>query len=93
MNAINDFLDESIVLPPGDWASKNLLSVQEIQEMRQKKKKMKEGKENLEKEKEDISDEKMDAEKGMYIYRDRGTGVAGVALATPRFLNLLYNFF
>ena len=65
LNAINDFLDESIVLPPGDWASKNLLSVQEIQEMRQKKKKMKEGKENLEKEKEDISDEKMDAEKGM----------------------------
>ena len=69
MNAINDFLDESIVLPPGDWASKNLLSVQEIQEMRQKKKKMKEGKENLEKEKEDISDEKMDAEKGKCTYK------------------------
>ena len=68
LNAINDFLDESIVLPPGDWASKNLLSVQEIQEMRQKKKKMKEGKENMEKEKEDISDEKMDAEKGIYVH-------------------------
>ena len=27
------------------------------------------------------------------IGRDRGTGVAGVALATPRFLNLLYKFF
>ena len=28
-----------------------------------------------------------------YMNRDRGTGVAGVALATPRFLNLLYRFF
>ena len=27
------------------------------------------------------------------IYRGYGTGVAGVALATPRFLNLIYNFF
>ena len=27
------------------------------------------------------------------IIRDHGTRVAGVALATPRFLNLLYNFF
>ena len=29
----------------------------------------------------------------VHINRDRGTGVAGVALATPRFLNLLYKFF
>ncbi len=38
LQAINDFLDESVVLPPGDWASKNLLSLQEIQEMRKRKK-------------------------------------------------------
>ena len=31
--------------------------------------------------------------KSSVIIRDRGTGVAGVALATPRFLNLLYKFF
>ena len=28
-----------------------------------------------------------------YITRGYGTGVAGVALATPRFLNLIHNFF
>ena len=42
IDAINDFLDESIVLPPGDWASKNLLSMQEIQNMRKRKKERKE---------------------------------------------------
>ena len=42
LNAINDFLDESIVLPPGDYASRNLLSVQEITEMRKRKKERKE---------------------------------------------------
>ena len=30
LKAINDFLDESLVLPPGDWASSKLLSIQEI---------------------------------------------------------------
>ncbi len=30
LTAINDFLDESVVLPPGDWDSKNLLSMAEI---------------------------------------------------------------
>ena len=34
LSAINDFLDESIVLPPGDWARKNLLSITEIKKMR-----------------------------------------------------------
>jgi anion exchange protein len=38
LTAINDFLDESVVLPPGDWASQNLLSISEIQEIRKKKK-------------------------------------------------------
>ena len=27
LTAINDFLDSSVVLPPGDWDSKNLLSM------------------------------------------------------------------
>ncbi len=31
LSAINEFLDESVVLPPGDWDSKNLLSINEIQ--------------------------------------------------------------
>lgn len=37
MSAINEFLDESVVLPPGDWDSKNLLSISEIQEMRKRR--------------------------------------------------------
>lgn len=37
LNAINDFLDESVVLPPGDWDSKNLLSMSEIKELRKRK--------------------------------------------------------
>jgi hypothetical protein len=39
LGAINDFLDESVVLPPGDWDSKNMLSMSEIQELRNRKKK------------------------------------------------------
>jgi hypothetical protein len=39
LSAINDFLDESVVLPPGDWDRNNLLSVNEIQEMRRRRKK------------------------------------------------------
>ncbi len=38
LNAINDFLDESVVLPPGDFDRKNLLSISEIQDMRRRKK-------------------------------------------------------
>ncbi|XP_067140255.1 band 3 anion transport protein-like [Centruroides vittatus] len=41
--AINEFLDDSIVLPPGDWERKSLLPIQEIrkkyQEIRQRKRK------------------------------------------------------
>ncbi len=37
LSAINDFLDESVVLPPGDWDSKNLLSINEIQELRKRR--------------------------------------------------------
>jgi hypothetical protein len=38
LSAINDFLDESVVLPPGDWDSRNLLSISEIQELRRRRK-------------------------------------------------------
>jgi hypothetical protein len=37
LTAINDFLDSSVVLPPGDWDSKNLLSMDEINELRNRK--------------------------------------------------------
>ena len=42
MSAMNDFLDESVVLPPGDWDSKNLISLSEIQGLRDAKKKQRE---------------------------------------------------
>ncbi|XP_076327328.1 band 3 anion transport protein-like [Tachypleus tridentatus] len=45
LHAINEFLDDSIVLPPGDWERKSLLPIQEIrrknQELRERKKKEK----------------------------------------------------
>ena len=41
LNAINDFLDESVVLPPGDWEGKNLLSMNEIHDLRNRKKRRK----------------------------------------------------
>ena len=37
LNSINSFLDETVVLPPGDWDKKNLLSMSEIQELKRKK--------------------------------------------------------
>ena len=37
LNSINHFLDETVVLPPGDWDKKNLLSMSEIQELKRKK--------------------------------------------------------
>ena len=37
MNSINNFLDETVVLPPGDWDKKNLLSMSEIHELKRKK--------------------------------------------------------
>jgi hypothetical protein len=30
LNAINEFLDESIVLPPGDWDQKTLLPIMDM---------------------------------------------------------------
>ena len=37
MNSINNFLDETVVLPPGDWDRKNLLSMADIMELKRKK--------------------------------------------------------
>ena len=38
LNSISNFLDESVVLPPGDWDRKNLLSMADIMELKRKKK-------------------------------------------------------
>jgi hypothetical protein len=37
LSSINEFLDDSVVLPPGDFESKNLLSIDEIQDMRKRR--------------------------------------------------------
>ena len=37
LNSINNFLDETVVLPPGDWDRKNLLSMADIMELKRKK--------------------------------------------------------
>ena len=62
---INSFLDESIVLPPGDWASKNLLNFQDLQEMKLKKKATKKGVkyEKLDEEDKDSPEKSDDVEK------------------------------
>ena len=65
LNAINDFLDESIVLPPGDYASRNLLSVQEITEMRRRKKERKEAMQKEAEMKKNLSNKSLD---GKMVY-------------------------
>jgi len=58
LSAINDFLDESVVLPPGDWDRNNLLSVTEINDMRRRRKQRQATSEVVAEEREeDISDE------------------------------------
>ena len=42
LHAINEFLDDSVVLPPGDWDRKHILPINEIMEMRQRRKTRKE---------------------------------------------------
>jgi len=49
LKAINDFLDESIVLPPGNWDNSNLLNIQEIADIRRKKKERKEANQQIKK--------------------------------------------
>jgi len=38
LHAINTFLDDSVVLPPGDWDRKHIMPVKEIMEMKQRRK-------------------------------------------------------
>ena len=49
LRAINAFLDESIVLPPGNWDNSNLLNIQEIADIRRKKKERKEANQQIKK--------------------------------------------
>jgi hypothetical protein len=51
LNSINHFLDDTVVLPPGDWDDKNLLSISEIKELKRKKRLRMETLEKLKKEK------------------------------------------
>ena len=51
LNSINNFLDETVVLPPGDWDKKNLLSMSEIHELKRKKRLRLEAMERLKQEK------------------------------------------
>ena len=37
LHAINTFLDDSVVLPPGDWDKKHMMGMKEIKEMRQRR--------------------------------------------------------
>ena len=41
LSSINEFLDASVVLPSGEWDSKNLISMDEIKSLRTKKQDMK----------------------------------------------------
>ena len=49
LSAINAFLDESIVLPPGNWDNSNLLNIQEIADIRRRKKERKEATQQIKK--------------------------------------------
>merc|ERR1719244_1664059 len=44
LHGINEFLDDSVVLPPGDWDKKSLLKMNDIMEMRKRVQERKEGK-------------------------------------------------
>ena len=41
LNAVNDFLAETVVLPAANWADENLLSFNKIQEMEERRKRLK----------------------------------------------------
>ena len=47
LHAINTFLDDSVVLPPGDWDRKHILPINEIMEMRQRRKERKDLKDGI----------------------------------------------
>jgi len=61
LHAINIFLDDSVVLPPGDWDRKHILPIKEIMEMKQRRKERKGVKDDSdETEKEKDKEEKSD---------------------------------
>jgi hypothetical protein len=37
LDAINNFLNETLVLPPGDWNSENLIGMGQIMQLKKKK--------------------------------------------------------
>ena len=41
LNAVNDFLAETVVLPAANWADENLLNFHKIQEMEERRKRLK----------------------------------------------------
>ena len=41
LNAVNDFLGETVVLPAANWADENLLNFHKIQEMEERRKRLK----------------------------------------------------
>ena len=47
LHAINTFLDDSVVLPPGDWDKKHMMGMKEINEMRQRRKERKDQKDGV----------------------------------------------
>ena len=47
LHAINTFLDDSVVLPPGDWDRKHLMPVKEIMEMKQRRQERKDLKDGI----------------------------------------------
>ena len=55
LNSISNFLDETVVLPPGDWDKKNLLSMADIMELKRKKRLRLAAMEKLRKEQEEKS--------------------------------------
>ena len=70
LSSINDFLDASVVLPSGEWDSKNLISMDEIKSLRTKKQDMKALKEQKDQPEKDQT-EKAAMEKTELTVRDK----------------------
>jgi len=65
LNSINHFLDDTVVLPPGDWDEKNLLSISEIKELKRKKRLRMETLEKLKKDKNKEKKKSVSDKKGL----------------------------
>ena len=51
--SINNFLDETVVLPPGDWDRENQIGIKEILKLKEKKRQRLEAMEKLKREKDE----------------------------------------